>query len=39
MDGIVSLSPRERKCCLQVYRADRQVRRALVLLLLADRHS
>jgi len=39
MDGDLQLSPRERKTCLAVYRADRAVRRALVLLLLADGRS
>jgi len=34
MDGYLQLSPQERKACLQVYRSDRQVSRALVLLLL-----
>src|ERR1700724_819174 len=39
MDGYLRLSPQERKTCLAVYRADRAVRRALVLLLLADGRS
>jgi putative transposase len=39
MDGYLQLSPRERKTCLAVYRADRFVRRALVLLLLAQGRS
>jgi transposase len=39
MDGYLRLSPRERKTCLEVYRADRFVRRALVLLLLDHQQS
>lgn len=39
MDGYLRLSPRERKTCLAVYRSDRFVRRALVLLLLAQGRS
>jgi putative transposase len=39
MEGYLRLSPRERKTCLAVYRADRTVRRALVLLLLSERRS
>jgi DDE superfamily endonuclease/Winged helix-turn helix len=39
MDGYLRLSPRERKICLKVYRRDRSVRRALVLLLLDRRRS
>jgi putative transposase len=34
MDGYLQLSHRERKVCLAVYRSDRRVRRALVMLLL-----
>lgn len=36
MDGSIRLSARERKTCLQTYRAARSARRALVLLLLAE---
>jgi putative transposase len=36
MDGIVRLSPQDRKACLRRFRSDRAVRRALVLLLLAN---
>src|SRR5437879_6287799 len=39
MDGCLRLSARERKTCFGVYRRDRRGRRALVLLLLADRRS
>lgn len=39
MNGYLRLSARERKTCLDVYRADRTVRRALVLLLLAQGRS
>jgi len=39
MDGYLRLSARERKACLQVYRSDRRVRRALVLLLLDQGRS
>jgi transposase len=39
MDGHLRLSPRQRKTCLAVYRSDRAVRRALVLLLLAQGRS
>jgi putative transposase len=39
MDGHLRLSARERKTCFGVYRSDRGVRRALVLLLLADGRS
>jgi putative transposase len=39
MDGHLQLSRRERKTCLAVYRSDRAVRRALVLLLLAQGRS
>jgi transposase len=39
MEGYLQLSPQERKACLQVYRADRKMRRALVLLLLEQGRS
>jgi len=39
MDGYLRLSAAERKTCLAVYRRDRSVRRALVLLLLDRRRS
>jgi transposase len=39
MDGYLQLSPRERKACLAVFRSDRFVRRALVLLLLDQGRS
>ncbi len=39
MDGSIRLSSEERKACLKVYRSARPARRALVLLLLADKHS
>jgi putative transposase len=39
MDGYLRLSPQQRKTCLKVYRGDRSVRRALVLLLLDQRRS
>jgi putative transposase len=39
MDGYLRLSPPECKTCLAVYRADRSVRRALVLLLLTEGRS
>ncbi len=39
MDGYLRLSARQRKACLAVYRRDRLVRRALVLVLLADGRS
>lgn len=39
MEGYLRLSPHERKTCLAVYRADRAVRRALILLLLSEGRS
>ena len=39
MDGYLQLSAKERKACLAVYRRDRSVRRALVLLLLDQQWS
>jgi transposase len=39
MDGHLRLSTKERKTCLRTYRAARQARRALVLLLLAKGRS
>lgn len=39
MDGHLRLSAAERKTCLAIYRAARQARRALILLLLADGRS
>jgi len=39
MDGYLRLSAPQRKACLTVYRSDRAVRRALVLLLLAQGRS
>jgi len=39
MDGHLRLSAKERKTCLSTYRAARQARRALVLLLLAEGRS
>jgi hypothetical protein len=39
MDGHLRLSAQERKACLRVFRTDRSVRRALVLLLLSQRQS
>jgi len=39
MDGSIRLSAKERKSCLKMYRSARTARRALVLLLLADKHS
>src|SRR4051812_34389368 len=39
MDGHLRLSAKERKTCLSVYRAARQARRALILLLLAEGRS
>lgn len=39
MDGHLRLSARERKTCLSTYRAARQARRALILLLLAEGRS
>jgi transposase len=39
MDGYLRLSPKERKTCLATYRAARQSRRALILLLLDEGRS
>jgi putative transposase len=39
MDGHLRLSAKERKTCLNAYRAARQARRALILLLLAEGRS
>jgi putative transposase len=39
MDGHLRLSAKERKTCLTTYRAARQARRALILLLLAESRS
>ena len=39
MDGHLRLSAKERKTCLSTYRAARQARRALILLLLAEGRS
>jgi putative transposase len=39
MDGYLQLSQRERKACLAVYRADRAVRRSLILLMLDQGRS
>jgi transposase len=39
MDGYLQLSEKERKVCLATYRAARQARRALVLMLLAQGRS
>jgi transposase len=39
MDGHLRLSTQERKTCLEIFRADRSARRALILLLLSQRQS
>jgi len=39
MDGHLRLSAKERKTCLRMYRAARSVRRALILVLLAEGRS